>query len=73
MLSVAGRADLVVLAWPHLRDSFFTLHATAHYGWDGQTWPVQYLRSKDQAFTVAKQENTCKTELLKANKPTSYD
>ncbi len=68
----AGRADLVALARPHLSDPFFTLHAAAHYGWDGQTWPDQYLRGKDQAFTVAEQENARQAELLEANKPTTH-
>jgi len=68
----AGRADLVALARPHLSDPFFTLHAAAHYGWDGQTWPDQYLRGKAQAFTVADQENLRMEELLEANKPTTH-
>jgi len=69
----AGRADLVALARPHLADPFFTLHAAAHYGWDGQQWPEQYLRGKAQAFTVAEQVNARMEELLEANKPTSHD
>ena len=68
----AGRADLVALARPHLSDPFFTLHAAAHYGWEGQVWPDQYLRGKDQAFRNAEQENARQAELLEANKPTSH-
>ncbi len=68
----AGRADLVALARPHLSDPFFTLHAAAHYGWEGQYWPEQYSRGKDQAFRTAEQENARQAELLEANKPTSH-
>lgn len=68
----AGRADLVSLARPHLADPFFTLHASAHYGYDGQKWPDQYLRGKDQAFRSAEQENERLSELLAANKPKSH-
>jgi anthraniloyl-CoA monooxygenase len=68
----AGRADLVVLARPHLADPFFTLHAAAHYDWDAQHWPEQYLRGKDQAFREAAAENARQAELLEANKPPSH-
>ena len=68
----AGRADMVSLARPHLSDPFFTLHASAHYGWDGQIWPDQYGRGKDQAFREAAAENARQAELLVANKPPSH-
>ncbi len=68
----AGRADIVVLARPHLSDPFFTLHAAAHYGWEAQHWPDQYLRGKDQAFKEAGAENSRQAELLIANKPPSH-
>ena len=68
----AGRADLVTLARPHLSNPFFTLQAAAHYDWDGQYWPNQYLRGKDQAFKEALTINTRQSNLLKANKPTSH-
>jgi anthraniloyl-CoA monooxygenase len=42
----AGRADLVVLARPHLADPYFTLHAASRYGYEGQHWPPQYLPAR---------------------------
>ncbi|MBV9544124.1 MAG: hypothetical protein JOY61_07080, partial [Chloroflexi bacterium] len=39
---VAGRADLCVLARPHLRDPYWTLHAAAVQDWYDVRWPVQY-------------------------------
>ncbi len=68
----AGRADLVALARPHLADPFFTLHASARYGFGAQHWPDQYLSGKDQAFRLAEQENERQAELLAANKPQSH-
>ena len=68
----AGRADLVTLGRPHLSDPFFTLHAAAHYNWETQYWPDQYLRGKDQAFKEALTANARQSELLGANKPTSH-
>lgn len=44
----AGRADLVALARPHLSDPYFTLHAAAELGYDGQPWPRQYLSGRTQ-------------------------
>ena len=42
----AGRADLAVMARPHLHDPYLTLHAAEHYElWD-QTWPDQYQPAK---------------------------
>jgi anthraniloyl-CoA monooxygenase len=68
----AGRADLVTLARPHLSNPFFTLQAAAYYNWEGQNWPDQYLRGKDQAIKEALAENIRQAELLKANKPASH-
>lgn len=46
---LAGRADLVCLARPHLADPYWTLHAAIQQG-DAQTrWPLPYLRGRDQA------------------------
>ncbi len=42
----AGRADLAVMARPHLRDAYLTLHAAAHYRYPDQVWPGQYLPGK---------------------------
>lgn len=42
----AGRADLAVMARPHLRDPYLTLHAAEHYEqWD-VWWPGQYQPAK---------------------------
>jgi len=68
----AGRADLVTLARPHLSNPFFTLQSAAHYNWDAQYWPEQYLRGKDQAFKEAIKENVRQFGLLKANKPAAH-
>jgi anthraniloyl-CoA monooxygenase len=45
---MAGRADLVCLARPHLADPYWTLHAAAELGYDGETWPKPYLSGRDQ-------------------------
>ena len=42
----AGRADLAVMARPHLRDAYLTLHAAERYGHWQQRWPGQYLPGK---------------------------
>jgi anthraniloyl-CoA monooxygenase len=42
----AGRADLCVLARPHLFDPYFMLHAAARYGVPEQYWPPQYWAAK---------------------------
>jgi anthraniloyl-CoA monooxygenase len=44
----AGRADLVAMARPHLREPHLTLHAAEHYEFWDQVWPKQYLASKPQ-------------------------
>jgi len=50
---MAGRADLVCLARPHLADPYWTLHAAATLG-DKQTeWPKPYLAGRDQALRLA--------------------
>ena len=44
----AGRADLAVMARPHLRNPSLTLHAAERYGYWDQPWPKQYLPAKPQ-------------------------
>jgi len=44
----AGRADLAVMARPHLRNPSLTLHAAEHYDFWDQPWPKQYLAAKPQ-------------------------
>jgi anthraniloyl-CoA monooxygenase len=46
---MAGRADLVCLARPHLADPYWTLHAAVELGDEGTEWPLPYLRGRDQA------------------------
>ena len=53
-LLVSGRADLVALARPHLADPYFTLHAATDAGYEGTTWPAQYVPGAQQAYTLAK-------------------
>ncbi|MCB0346690.1 MAG: bifunctional salicylyl-CoA 5-hydroxylase/oxidoreductase [Bdellovibrionales bacterium] len=48
----AGRADLCLLARPHLADSQWTLHAAAQLGYKDQWWPKQYLAGKDQLYRL---------------------
>lgn len=43
---LAGRADIVAMARPHLADPYITLHAAADYEHDLQYWPPQYLAAK---------------------------
>ena len=45
---LAGRADLVCLARPHLTDPYWTLHAGLAVGQDAG-WPLPYLAGRDQA------------------------
>ena len=50
---MAGRADLVCLARPHLANPYWTLHAAARLGYDGVAWPAPYLRGRDQLRRLA--------------------
>jgi anthraniloyl-CoA monooxygenase len=50
---MAGRADLVCLARPHLADPYWTLHAAIALGDTGQVWPAPYLAGRDQAVRLA--------------------
>ncbi|MBW8636062.1 bifunctional salicylyl-CoA 5-hydroxylase/oxidoreductase [Hoeflea sp. WL0058] len=50
---MAGRADLVCLARPHLSDPYWTLHAAVALK-DGETaWPSPYLAGRDQMARLA--------------------
>ncbi|WP_419911415.1 bifunctional salicylyl-CoA 5-hydroxylase/oxidoreductase [Hoeflea sp.] len=50
---MAGRADLVCLARPHLANPYWTLHTAAGLG-DTQTeWPLPYLAGRDQMVRLA--------------------
>jgi len=50
---MAGRADLVCLARPHLADPYWTLHAAARLGDTGVVWPDPYLAGRDQLYRLA--------------------
>jgi anthraniloyl-CoA monooxygenase len=42
----AGRADLAVMARPHLADPYLTAHAAVRYDHPGYDWPGQYWRGR---------------------------
>jgi anthraniloyl-CoA monooxygenase len=50
---MAGRADLVCLARPHLADPYWTLHAAARLGDRGETWPQPYWPGRDQLYRLS--------------------
>ncbi len=50
---MAGRADLVCLARPHLADPYWTLHAATQAGDTATRWPLPYLPGRDQARRLA--------------------
>jgi anthraniloyl-CoA monooxygenase len=50
---MAGRADLVLLARPHLADPYWTLHAAVELGDTAQKWPAPYEGGRRQANTLA--------------------
>jgi anthraniloyl-CoA monooxygenase len=53
---MAGRADLVCLARPHLADPYWTLHAAVALGDHGVKWPDPYLPGRDQAYRLRERE-----------------
>ena len=53
---MAGRADLVCLARPHLADPYWTLHAGAEIGDRAMTWPLPYDAGRDQLWRLADKE-----------------
>ncbi|MWD28582.1 bifunctional salicylyl-CoA 5-hydroxylase/oxidoreductase [Aquicoccus sp. SCR17] len=50
---MAGRADLVCLARPHLADPYWTLHAAAALSDEASPWPDPYLNGRDQMRRLA--------------------
>ena len=50
---MAGRADLVCLARPHLADPYWTLHAAVALGDREEKWPDPYLQGRDQMWRLA--------------------
>ncbi|KGJ23099.1 bifunctional salicylyl-CoA 5-hydroxylase/oxidoreductase [Paracoccus sanguinis] len=53
---MAGRADLVALARPHLADPYWTLHAATALGDGGTKWPLPYRAGGEQARRLAQKE-----------------
>ena len=49
---MAGRADLVCLARPHLADPYWTLHAAVELGDTHVKWPAPYEAGRDQAYRL---------------------
>ena len=50
---MAGRADLVCIARPHLNDPYWTLHAATGLGDRQEIWPHPYEAGRDQAWRLA--------------------
>ncbi|MCY0147429.1 bifunctional salicylyl-CoA 5-hydroxylase/oxidoreductase [Hoeflea sp. G2-23] len=55
---MAGRADLVCLARPHLADPYWTLHAAATLGDRAEKWPDPYHPGRDQLWRLAERAET---------------
>jgi anthraniloyl-CoA monooxygenase len=55
---LAGRADLVCLARPHLADPYWTLHAAVALGDHDVKWPDPYLAGRDQLYRLARRDAT---------------
>lgn len=53
---IAGRADLVCLARPHLANPYWTLHKAAALGDKQCDWPLSYLAGRDQLHRLAERE-----------------
>lgn len=53
---MAGRADLVCMARPHLADPYWTLHAAAKLGDRDVKWPDPYLPGRDQLYRLAERQ-----------------
>ncbi|WP_353476390.1 bifunctional salicylyl-CoA 5-hydroxylase/oxidoreductase (plasmid) [Salipiger sp. H15] len=58
---MAGRADLVLLARPHLADPYWTLHAAVGLGDTEQSWPMPYEGGRRQANTLAERAKAMAT------------
>jgi len=55
---MAGRADLVCLARPHLANPYWTLHAAAALGDHDAKWPDPYQPGRDQMWRLAERADT---------------
>ena len=54
---MAGRADLVCIARPHLNDPYWTLHAATGVGDRQENWPQPYEAGRDQAWRLADRDS----------------
>jgi anthraniloyl-CoA monooxygenase len=71
---MAGRADLVALARPHLSDPNLSLHAGAWYGVeDDHQWPRQYHAAMFQSHLLAGREQETWHDMKVALKPRSHE
>jgi len=57
---MAGRADLVAMARPHLADPYWTLHAAAELGDKAAQWPAPYWPGRDQILRLKEREREIK-------------
>jgi len=55
---MAGRADLVCLARPHLADPYWTLHAAADQRYGEVAWPKPYWPGRDQLVRIKSRNET---------------
>ncbi|MEL7463435.1 MAG: bifunctional salicylyl-CoA 5-hydroxylase/oxidoreductase [Pseudomonadota bacterium] len=55
---MAGRADLVCLARPHLANPYWTLHAATELGDGNEKWPDPYLAGAEQMQRLAERAET---------------
>jgi anthraniloyl-CoA monooxygenase len=58
----AGRADLCLLARPHLWDPMWTLRAAAQMGYSGVRWPDPYLTGQRQLETLMRRAREAPAE-----------
>ncbi|NMT62714.1 bifunctional salicylyl-CoA 5-hydroxylase/oxidoreductase [Marinobacter orientalis] len=70
---VAGRADLVAMARPHLSDPYFTLRSAAWYEQKNQFWPKPYLAGKFQLLRQSEKERDELVELKTMARPRSHE
>ena len=57
---MAGRADLVCLARPHLANPYWLLHAATEIGDRHAPWPLPYEAGRDQLWRLADREASTK-------------
>ena len=69
---MAGRADLVALARPHLSDPYFMQRARAWYGVPGDACAPQYQSAMNQALRLSERDRAEWLNAKKALKPPSH-